>query len=158
MKYYLQAFNNYATIKGRMPRNEFWQFMLFNIVFWLLSQMVDQLFGSIMSFRFFAFLYQIILLAPTLSAMVRRLHDTGKSGKWVLLLVGMHFISLVLGIYIIYNSLIAGLYSNVIITLSVLITVSMLVFFIYVLSLAGNKGANKYGPDPIEVKMDEREG
>ena len=157
MKYYLQAFNNYATIKGRMPRNEFWQFMLFNIVFWLLSQMVDQLFVSILSFRFIRFLYQIVLLAPTISAIVRRLHDTGKSGKWLLLLFGIACLSPVIFFLRFVNyGITFGYSSHVITALSVLIILTIVVL-IYLLSLAGDKGINKYGPDPIEVKTDEGE-
>ncbi len=158
MKYYLQAFSNYATIKGRMPRNDFWQFMLFNIVFLLLSQMADQLFGSILSFRFIRFLYQFVLLAPTVSAMVRRLHDTGKSGKWLLLLFGIACISPVIFFLRFVNyGITFGYSSHVITALSILIILTIVVL-IYLLSLAGDKGINKYGPDPREVKTDEGEG
>lgn len=158
MKYYLQAFNNYATIKGRMPRNEFWQFMLFNIVFWLLSQMADQLFGSNLSFRFIRFLYQIVLLAPTLSAMVRRLHDTGKSGKWLLLLFGIACISpLIFFLRFVNYGITFGYSSHVIIGLSILLLLTV-VILIYLLSVAGNEGGNKYGLDPREVKREEGGG
>ncbi len=158
MKYYLQAFNNYANIKGRMSRNEFWQFMLFNIVFLLLSQMADQLFGSNLSFRFIRFLYQIVLLAPTLSAMVRRLHDTGKSGKWLLLLFGIACISpLIFFLRFVNYGITFGYSSHVIIGLSILLLLTV-VILIYLLSVAGNEGGNKYGLDPREVKREEGGG
>jgi uncharacterized membrane protein YhaH (DUF805 family) len=155
MKYYLQAFSKYATIKGRMPRNDFWQFMLFNILFLLLSQMADQLFVSIFSFRFIRFLYQIVLLAPTLSAMVRRLHDTGKSGKWVMLLLVLPVFGLLLTMASIANAN-AGYNKYVNFTfLFMLVSLSILGTLVYRLAIEGDRGANKYGPDPVEVKTEE---
>ena len=151
MKYYLQAFNNYATIKGRMPRNEFWQFMLFNFVFWILSLVMD----SLLSLHFITFLYRIVLFVPTLSAMVRRLHDTGKSGKWVMLLLVLPVFGLLLTMASIANAN-AGYNKYVNFTfLFMLVSLSILGTLVYRLAIEGDRGANKYGPDPVEVKTEE---
>jgi len=153
MKYYLQAFQNYATIKGRMARHEFWQFMLFNFVFWILSLVVD----SLLSLHFITFLYRIVLLAPTLSAMARRLHDTGKSGKWVILLFGMTVFGLILAMATVTDANV-GYKKYVHVTLLfLLMSLSSIGVLVYVLSVAGETVANKYGSDPREMKTDEVE-
>lgn len=151
MKYYLQAFQNYANIKGRMARHEFWQFMLFNFVFWILALVVD----SLLSLHFITFLYRIVLLAPTLSAMARRLHDTGKSGKWVILLFGMAVFGLILAMATVTDANVGYKKYAYVSLLFLFVSLSIFGVLIYKLSIAGEKGANKYGPDPMGVKMEE---
>lgn len=152
MKNYLNAFHNYAIINGRLGRHEFWQFMIFNFVFWLLIGFITPL-----SLSFISSLYQIILLSPTLCAMVRRLHDTGKSGKWVVLLFGMTAFSLLMTMATASNANVGyNKYVNVTL-LFLLMSLSSIGVLVYVLSVAGQTGANKYGSDPREEKADEGE-
>ena len=73
--------SKYATFSGRATRSEYWFFTLFYFLVVLASFWVSILFDS----EFIAFIALAIWLAlflPTLSALVRRLHDTGKSGWW----------------------------------------------------------------------------
>ena len=153
MKNYLKALHNYANIKGRMARHEFWQFMLLNFVFYLLIGFITPL-----SLNFISSLYQIRLVSPTLGAMVRRLHDTGKSGKSVVLLFGMTAFSLLMTIATASNANVGyNKYVNVTL-LFLLMSLSSIGALVYVLSVAGETGSNKYGPDPVEVKTDVGEG
>ena len=153
MKNYLNALCNFANIKGRMARHVFWQFMLLNFVFYLLIGFITPL-----SLNFISSLYQIMLLSPTLCAMVRRLHDTGKSGKWVVLLFGMTAFSLLMTIATASNANVDyNKYVNVTL-LFLLMSLSSIGALVYVLSVAGETGANKYGPDPREVKREEGGG
>jgi uncharacterized membrane protein YhaH (DUF805 family) len=69
------AFAKYADFDGRASRPEFWYFLLFYIVVaTVLGAIVVQL----------AVLVVLIILPPLFSVMVRRLHDTGRSGWWAL--------------------------------------------------------------------------
>jgi uncharacterized membrane protein YhaH (DUF805 family) len=66
----------YATFTGRAMRSEFWWFALFNfLVVLVLGVISDKLAGVAM----------LALLVPGLAVSVRRLHDHGKTG-WFLLL------------------------------------------------------------------------
>ena len=70
------CFSKYADFNGRARRSEFW--------FWYLFTVIVNLFTSWIPF---ASLITLALLIPTLAASVRRLHDIGRSGWWLLLSV-----------------------------------------------------------------------
>ncbi len=71
------CFSKYATFSGRARRSEYWYFTLFNLI---LSGVV-----SIFKIQILVTLVSIALLLPGLGVGVRRLHDIGKSG-WYLLI------------------------------------------------------------------------
>ncbi len=81
MKYYLKVLQNYATFSGRARRSEFWYFQLFNFIFSFLLGLV----GGMMGFPFLSLIFSLAVLIPSLAVGVRRMHDTGKSG-WFLLI------------------------------------------------------------------------
>ena len=72
------GFSNYANFKGRSSRSEFWWFVLFSQLVQMVAQQVS---GSAASIAWFA------LLIPGLSVHVRRLHDSGRSLRWILWLL-----------------------------------------------------------------------
>jgi uncharacterized membrane protein YhaH (DUF805 family) len=85
MKWYFKAFFQYFDFSGRARRKEFWVFTLFNIFFvWLLS-IIDVKFNT-EYFTTAAYVYSILVLIPTIAVFLRRLHDSGKTG-WNLLLI-----------------------------------------------------------------------
>jgi uncharacterized membrane protein YhaH (DUF805 family) len=75
--------NKYATFTGRAQRSEYWYFFLFLVIVNIVASVLDSaIFGDI------PVLYLIVTLAlivPSIAAGVRRLHDTDKSGWWLLL-------------------------------------------------------------------------
>jgi len=75
------AFNNYVNFKGRATRAEFWWFFLFTTLLSLVTQIID-IFSSIGILNLIS---SLIVLIPSLSVGVRRLHDINKSGWWLLL-------------------------------------------------------------------------
>ena len=70
------AFSHYADFKGRSRRSEYWWFTLFNMI-------VSGLIGSILPSL--AGVWSLVVLIPGLALCFRRLHDTGKSGWWILI-------------------------------------------------------------------------
>ena len=82
MNYYLKVLQNYATFSGRARRSEYWYFVLFNAIIsvvlnWLTpSHDVNIVLGNI---------YTLAVLIPSIAVGVRRMHDVGKSG-WFLLI------------------------------------------------------------------------
>ncbi len=73
------CFNKYATFQGRASRSEYWFFVLFQILAVIGGLILDAILGT--SALFYA-LVVLGTLLPALSVMVRRLHDTGRSGWW----------------------------------------------------------------------------
>ena len=68
----------YATFSGRASRSEYWWFLLFQL---LVIALVAAVVESLVPFA------QLVLLLPGLAVICRRLHDTGRTGWWLLLLL-----------------------------------------------------------------------
>lgn len=79
-----KCLRNYATFTGRAARPEFWWFALFlflgNVVLGLVDSAILPTDVSLL-----APLFGLATIVPTIAVSVRRLHDIGKSGWWVLL-------------------------------------------------------------------------
>lgn len=81
-EYYLNVLKNkYAEFTGRARRSEYWYFVLFNFIVSLGLGMVDALAGI----GFLSSLYGLAVIIPSIAVGIRRLHDTGKSGWWLLI-------------------------------------------------------------------------
>jgi uncharacterized membrane protein YhaH (DUF805 family) len=106
MNYYMQAFRKYAVFSGRARRMEYWMFTVINfaILFGLnilggvlgmggfalgsIGGETAANFGSIIGILLGflpGLIFCLIILLPSLAVGVRRLHDTGRSGLWMLL-------------------------------------------------------------------------
>ena len=83
------VFSNYANFNGRARRSEYWYFTLFNlIVSMVLSVLMRLTAGSVIFnlFRIIEVVFSLAILIPGLAVAWRRLHDTGRSGAWYLLI------------------------------------------------------------------------
>ncbi|MEU0100762.1 DUF805 domain-containing protein [Streptomyces sp. NPDC006267] len=81
MDWYLAVLKNYAGFSGRARRKEYWMFALISFVISLVLSIIGGLIGA----DFLSYIYAVAILVPTLAVGVRRLHDTGRSGWWLLL-------------------------------------------------------------------------
>ncbi|MDL2256900.1 DUF805 domain-containing protein [Bacteroidales bacterium OttesenSCG-928-I14] len=116
MKWYLKVLRHFADFSGRASRKEFWMFALLNIAVSFLVGIVITLLLFLFSSSFLeerdfifmayklAFIYQSMILLPSMAVAIRRLHDVGKSG-WMLLI---SFIPLIGGIWLLVLFLSAG--------------------------------------------------
>lgn len=85
--YFIYCFKNYAKFSGRARRSEFWYFQLFNFVISSALNVVSQsLWYATDSYAFLSisYIYSLAVAIPALAVTVRRLHDTGRSGWWLL--------------------------------------------------------------------------
>ena len=86
MKYYIYCFKNYAKFNGRASRTEYWSFALINM---LISNipvlMVVWGNGRLDELMIVSYLYSLVALLPGIAVAVRRMHDVGKSGWFVLI-------------------------------------------------------------------------
>lgn len=89
MKWYLKALRSYAEFRGRARRTEFWMFVLFNMLFAAIASLLDSAVGMAdpeTGLGPIAAVYSLAMLLPNIAVAVRRLHDVGKSG-WFLFIV-----------------------------------------------------------------------
>jgi len=111
MKWFIAAFKKYAVFTGRARRSEYWYFTLFFIIIYVALIFVDVLTGmyDVESGRgLTSTIFTLVALLPAIAVGVRRMHDIGKSGWYILI----------------------PIYSLVLTCTD------------------GDKGPNKYGPDP----------
>lgn len=86
----------YAVFHGRSGRAEFWWWVLAYLILITITRVIDAiLLGPVLGLIPFApdpgqplsVLCTLALLVPNLAVAVRRLHDVGRSGWWLLLLL-----------------------------------------------------------------------
>jgi uncharacterized membrane protein YhaH (DUF805 family) len=83
MNWYLDVLKNkYATFTGRARRKEYWMFFLFNILIAIGLGIIEAIVGLP---GILGGLYGLAVLIPGIAVTVRRLHDTGRSGWWILI-------------------------------------------------------------------------
>jgi uncharacterized membrane protein YhaH (DUF805 family) len=89
MQWYLKVLQQYAEFTGRARRTEFWMFTLFSAIISVVLGLLDNLLG--LTFvpgtlsGWLGLLYSLAVLLPSLGVSIRRLHDTGRSGWWLLI-------------------------------------------------------------------------
>ncbi len=105
MNEFMAVIKNYAGFSGRAGRKEFWMFYLVYILIFIaigiVSAILPQSIGSMVSML--SVVFALALFIPTIAVSIRRLHDTDRSGWWMLL--GM--IPLV-NFYVLYLLIIEG--------------------------------------------------
>ena len=79
--------SKYATFSGRASRSEYWWLYLFVLLMsWGATIVGSSMFGVGDPMKnILSFLVNLVFLLPTLSSACRRLHDTGRSGWWMLI-------------------------------------------------------------------------
>ena len=90
MQWYLAVMRKYAVFSGRARRKEYWMFFLFNTLIALAIGFVTGLLGGLLGMGTSLGsaangLYSLAVLVPGIAVGVRRLHDSGRSGWWLLL-------------------------------------------------------------------------
>lgn len=142
MDYYVGVLKKYAVFEGRATRSEFWYFVLFNIIVSIgLGAVNHVIFGQK---NILGLAYSLAVFLPSLGVSVRRLHDTGKSGWFLLvayiplaLLTAYSFFPSVFPFLVMFPVLLVFLFG------------AILLFAYYVTE--SMPGANMYGPNPKET-------
>jgi uncharacterized membrane protein YhaH (DUF805 family) len=168
----LMPLTRYADFSGRSRRMEFWMWNLLKfmvgcaigILFFAFAgralmngdpkQMLAVMF-SVLSLWMLCFVLWLAILVPDLAVTVRRLHDTNRSGWWVLAPWGPYLLTVVVvSIGGAINGpmngepgtplLVSGLIAAGLMIVSLGIGLLLLVFMF----LDGTPGPNRFGPDP----------
>ena len=77
--------DNYINFEGRARRKEFWMFTLVYTIIALVTMGIDSVLFPEAELVNLNLLFTLGLLPPSIGVGVRRLHDTNKSGWWLLL-------------------------------------------------------------------------
>ena len=88
MNWYLGVLKKYAVFSGRAQRAEYWYFVLFNTIVSIILMVLDVMLGTFDPRSVLGVLsgiYALAVFIPSLAVSVRRLHDIGKSGWWLLI-------------------------------------------------------------------------
>ncbi len=80
------AFDSYCRFQGRSSRSEYWWWVLFVAILSFCIGIIEGILGfSMTAVRTTSGILSLVLFLPGLGLSVRRLHDIGKSGWWILL-------------------------------------------------------------------------
>ena len=91
MNWYHEVLRKYAVFGGRARRMEYWFFNLINLFIVILLVIIEWAAGWVFvssageRIGILSSVYNIAILIPALSVTTRRLHDTGRSGWWMLI-------------------------------------------------------------------------
>ncbi len=158
----------YADFSGRSRRMEYWMFTLGIVIVYAVFLIIvgaivgtsvvgargngaTGLFAIMGTLGIFAVIFGVLwlaLLIPVLAVQVRRLHDTNRSGWWIMLWVAPLLLSFVtMGVAISTRDPQGFLVINGVLGLVRLVcAIVLLVFF----CLPGTTGPNNYGADPMD--------
>lgn len=74
----------FADFEGRARRKEYWMFFLFSLIVSFVLGAIDEMItpGGI---GFLGLIFQLGVLVPSIAVAIRRMHDVGKSGWFILI-------------------------------------------------------------------------
>jgi len=143
--------HKYADFNGRAPRSEYWWFVLAVVVAYIVLSIVESIAGInrmvLGVYGPLTVLLWIATLVPQIAVAVRRLHDTDRSGWWILLPIVPYCVAFALGgAALMRGGTGTGLgIAGIFLLIGALGAVILLIFMV----LAGTPGDNRYGPNPL---------
>ncbi|HLO19202.1 MAG TPA: DUF805 domain-containing protein [Sphingomicrobium sp.] len=138
----------YADFTGRAPRAEYWWYALALIIVGLVLSIVESITGlKGMVFGIYGPLTALLWLAtivPGVAVGVRRLHDSNRSGWWMLLVVPYLVVAIVAMRAMAAGNLAAMATSGLLALIGMVLCIVLLIFMV----LPSSPGENRYGPNP----------
>jgi uncharacterized membrane protein YhaH (DUF805 family) len=142
MDWMLMPLKRYAEFSGRSRRKEYWMYLLLIVIVGFVLGMIEGVMGLQQSvagvYGPLSAILALVTFIPSLAVGVRRLHDTDRTGWWMLLPI------------LPYAAAFAMLFSGNVAMFGILALVALgcAVVVLVFMVLDGTKGPNKYGPDP----------
>ena len=164
MSYMLLPLKRYAEFSGRSRRMEYWMFVLFQILVYAALMMLMVVLGGAavlgggdptalaaagggaLLVGAIYLLFSLAMLIPSLAAGVRRLHDTNRTGWWILAPLAPYVLMFV-AFGMAANSPDSGA-AGVLAMVSGLAVFGLAITLLIFLLLDGTRGPNRYGADP----------
>ena len=88
MYWYIEVLRKYTVFTGRARRSEYWYFILFNFLNSFILSLTDITFGmydEVSGYGVLSTIYGLAVLVPGIAVAIRRMHDVGKSGWFMLI-------------------------------------------------------------------------
>ena len=107
MNWYIEVLKKYAVFKGRAQRKEYWYFVLFYTLTYIVLVLIDNATGTFSTASQVGLLsgiYALVVLIPSIAVGVRRLHDTSRSGWWMLIVLVPIIGFIVLIVFFVFDS------------------------------------------------------
>jgi uncharacterized membrane protein YhaH (DUF805 family) len=152
-----RGFRNYFTFSGRATRAESWWWVLFTVLAGIVLAVVDTFTGTMGMFGdsgLLGGLFELATLIPSLALGARRLHDINRTGWWLFLVLGFFPMAaigggiLLVSFFLLDNLLILTVLGfTMVIGFGILGIIGIIVLIVWAIK-RGDKGPNKYGPDP----------
>lgn len=82
------CFRQYVGFSGRARRSEYWWFFLFTVLVSIVTSVLDSILGTMSedtNVGVIGSIASLALLLPSIAVAIRRLHDTSRSGWWILI-------------------------------------------------------------------------
>ncbi|MHA3789618.1 DUF805 domain-containing protein [Flavobacterium hauense] len=138
--------DNYANFSGRARRSEYWWYTLCNILIGLVLQVLDYFIGF--DIGILGSLYSLAVFIPGLAVMVRRFHDIGKSG-WFVVWTGLPIFIGAVWLAVVSVTTISGGSSGALgFIVPLLLVFGGAIWLLVLVCTNGDTGVNEYGPDP----------
>ena len=164
MEWMLMPLKRYADFSGRSRRMEFWmwqlaKFLVGLVIFFLFFVLVGSALlsgdptqvmaagGVAMVLWLLTMVLGLAIIIPDIAVTVRRLHDTDRSGWWILAPVAPYLLVLVAGTMMAASPDSFGM-ANVIALIGVVAAIGLAIMLLVFYFLEGTKGPNRFGPDP----------
>lgn len=151
MNLYLDPWKKYAQFGGRARRMEYWTFTVINLAIWgllfvfgIMSSGEEH--GGLVPVLLVCWTFGLAAFIPMMACAVRRLHDTGKSGWWLLLIFVPVILLLVFSDHPFANRQLQDALQYPIVLAPIVGGAILTVFLL----LGGNPGVNRFGPNPRE--------
>lgn len=164
MEYMFMPLKRYADFSGRSRRMEYWMWTLFQILIYVGVIVLSMIFGGgammsgdptalaaagggVMIVFLLYFVWILATIVPSIAVAVRRLHDTERTGWWILAPVAPYLLIILAGVMAVSSpdmAATAGVIGLVAMLATFVLGIVLLVFYV----LEGTRGPNKYGPDP----------
>lgn len=153
----LTPIRKYAQFSGRAPRAEYWWFYLFILIAYLAAVFIDSMLGSSLlgPYGILTALVWLGLVIPTLAVGVRRMHDTNRTGWWILAPIVPYVVGFAMmgpaaldpgG-----SGMAAAGGAMIFMLLGLVMAIVVFVFTV----LRGTTGPNNYGPDPYGADVEQ---
>ena len=102
MNWYLNVLKDkYAVFSGRARRKEYWMFLLFNVLIAIGLGIIEAVIGT---GGLLGAVYSLAVLIPSIAVTVRRLHDTSRTGWWILIVLVPVVGTIILLIFMVLDS------------------------------------------------------